>query len=267
MKLIVTGSSSAGNGYILQASDNRSLLLEAGVPFSTTKKALGYRVSQIDACFITHEHGDHARRADEILAQSIAPVFASKGTIEAIEEARRRQGRNTPRRPMTPCQPMDIIKAGAFQVIPTLLAIEDGGKQAITHDAAEPLCFQIYHPEMGIALFATDTYTLPCRFTLVNHVMIECNYDAATLDRLTQAGRIDHRRRERTIQSHMSLDNCKRQLTTNIDLAYVQDITLLHLSDTNGDPERFADEIQRETGKPTRVATAGAVFEFNKERF
>ncbi|HCB45364.1 MAG TPA: MBL fold hydrolase, partial [Algoriphagus sp.] len=59
MKLIVLGSSSAGNCYILQDNQGNSLILEAGVRIKEIKKALDFDISGIQGCLISHRHGDH----------------------------------------------------------------------------------------------------------------------------------------------------------------------------------------------------------------
>ena len=83
MELTVLGSSSEGNAYVLQNA-GEALLLEAGIPFKKVLAALGNNVKKIVGCLITHEHGDHAGRINEVL-NYVVPVYASKGTIEAAK--------------------------------------------------------------------------------------------------------------------------------------------------------------------------------------
>ena len=56
MKLIVVGSSSAGNTYLLINNDE-VLVLNAGCRFLEVKKALGFNIRQIAGVVVTHEHG------------------------------------------------------------------------------------------------------------------------------------------------------------------------------------------------------------------
>ena len=79
MELTVLGSSSEGNAYVLQNA-GEALLLEAGIPFKKVLAALSNNVKKIVGCLITHEHGDHAGRINEVL-NYVVPVYASKGTI------------------------------------------------------------------------------------------------------------------------------------------------------------------------------------------
>ena len=61
----------------------------------------------------------------------------------------------------------------------------------------------------------------------------------------------------------MHLDTCKGLLLAN-DLSQVNNIVLIHLSDSNSDEMRFQKEIAAATGKLVPVAVAGLEIEFNK---
>ena len=74
MRLKVIGSSSAGNGYILE-NDREALLIEAGCRFAEVKEALGYNIRKVAGCIVSHEHKDHARYVEEVKAAGI-PVIA-----------------------------------------------------------------------------------------------------------------------------------------------------------------------------------------------
>ena len=80
MELIVLGSSSDGNCYILQ-NGVEALILECGVAISEVKKAVDFNISKIAGALVSHEHGDHAKYIDDFL-QSRIPVYASEGTIK-----------------------------------------------------------------------------------------------------------------------------------------------------------------------------------------
>lgn len=56
MRLIIIGSSSAGNAYALVA-EKETLLLEAGVKFSQVQKMLNFKTENIVGVCISHSHG------------------------------------------------------------------------------------------------------------------------------------------------------------------------------------------------------------------
>ena len=64
MELITLGSGSSGNCYLLNSED-KTLVIEAGLPFLEVKKALDFNIDRIVGVLVTHVHGDHAKYAHE----------------------------------------------------------------------------------------------------------------------------------------------------------------------------------------------------------
>ena len=246
MELVVLGSSSQGNSYILQ-NDREALLLEAGVKFAEVKRALDYNITKVVGCLITHEHKDHAGHINEVLNATI-PVFASAGTIKKTKI----EGNRLP----LVCEAGALLVLGGFRIIPF----------GTMHDSAEPLGFFINHEETGNLLFATDTYYLPCTFAGLNNVLIECNYRLDLLNANIAAGRIPAVVRNRTIKSHLSYEHCLQALQAN-DLKAVNNIVLIHLSAGNSNDEEFRQGIKQATGKNVHIAQAGQTINFNKTPF
>ena len=89
MKVFCLASSSEGNCFVLQfdiGGTTHSMLVECGLPLKTiyTKlNELKIKLSEIEACLITHHHSDHSKSARELIRLGI-PVFASKGTLETL---------------------------------------------------------------------------------------------------------------------------------------------------------------------------------------
>ncbi len=55
MKLTTLGSSSSGNGYVIEGKED-ALIIEAGCPVINAKQALNYQVNKIRGVLISHEH-------------------------------------------------------------------------------------------------------------------------------------------------------------------------------------------------------------------
>ena len=246
MVLKVLGSSSAGNCYILE-TDSEALILEAGIKFSEVKRALNYNVNKIVGCLITHEHKDHAGYINEFLKDAVT-VWASEGTIKSTTI-------KSWRIPLY-LEAGHLLKLGGFKIIPF----------AAKHDAAEPLGFFINHAETGNILFATDTYYLPCTFTKLNNILIECNYRLDILESNIAAGRVPKSMRDRIIQSHLSYEHCLQSLQVN-DLKAVNNIVLIHLSYGNSNAQDFKEGIRQATGKTVYIAEKGMQINFNKTPF
>lgn len=228
IKVIATGSK--GNFYILEAGEE-ILLLECGIQIKEIKKALNFDLSKVVGCLLSHSHNDHCKAVEEVL--KFTDVFTSKGTKEELQE------RFTLNRHCFEIEHNKPFEIGGFMIVPF----------NTQHDTKEPLGFLIYHKDIGNVIFATDTYYLKYKFRNVDHVLIECNYSENILENLEPY-------RARLLKSHMNLETLKETLSY-WDLSRTKDITLIHISDGNGDPERFKEEIESLTGIKTIIAAPG----------
>lgn len=247
MRLIVLGSSSKGNCYLLD-DGKQCLMIECGVAFSEVKQALDFDISRVVGCLVSHEHGDHAKYASKCLVSRI-PLYMSDGTRKAL----------------------GLPENGLVHGMAELASQSIGGfvvrPFATQHDAAQPFGFLIHHPDCGLVLFATDTYYLRYTFAGINNILIECNYRSDILSDNVKAGKIPSALSSRTVRSHMEYDTCRVALLAN-DLSAVNNIVLIHLSDANSDAAAFVAGIREATGKTVTAAKRGLVIEnFNKTPF
>lgn len=242
MVLKVLGSSSKGNCYILE-NDSEALILEAGVRFSDVQKALNFNISKVKGCLISHEHKDHIGFVTTF--PRFIKCYCSRGTAQDIEPDR-----------VSTISPDRLFSVGGFKVIPF----------STVHDAAEPLGFFINHEETGNILFATDTSYLPCTFSDLSNILIECNYRIDILESNIERGFLPPSLRNRIVQSHFSYEYCKEALLAN-DLSKVNNIVLIHLSEGNSNSTEFREGITRATGKTVVVAEAGMDIPFNRTPF
>lgn len=246
MKLHVLGSSSAGNGYLLD-NGKTALLIEAGVGVKSVCRCLNYDLSRLQGVLISHEHGDHAKHACQLIKRGIH-VYTSKGTAKNLKDV-------DPDSPflniVDPYTPFHV--GAAFKV----MAIR------VNHDAAEPFGFFIEIRENGDRqnlIFATDTKNFPFEVKEAQTWMIECNYSESILAKNVSKGIIDPIQANRVRASHLSLSSCAKALLKN-DLRHTQRIVLLHLSDRNSNAEQFQNTIDALTGRPTYVAEPGLEIE------
>lgn len=247
MVLKIINSNSAGNAYILESTSGEALLIECGVRFDMIKRTLNFNLKNVAGCILTHEHGDHAKAVNDVLAAGIN-VWASAGTHGALSTINHHRAR--------------VTKSGhAFNVGSFKVKAFD-----VKHDVEEPLGYLIYHQECGSVLFLTDSYYCEYNFSGLNNIIIEANYCQGILDRRLQEGVNPKFLRDRVITSHMSLATCKKTLQA-YDLSQVNNIVLIHLSDSNSDADRFKREVQEVTGKRVHVANAGDEMLFNRTPF
>ncbi|GAB2558364.1 MBL fold metallo-hydrolase [Gracilibacillus alcaliphilus] len=194
---------------------------------------LNFQTSDIAGCLISHEHKDHCMAVQDVLRTGI-DTYMSAGTAETIGITHHR---------IKPIKALESFEVGTWKIMPF----------NVEHDVAEPLGFLLANRAGEKLLFATDTYYIRYRFRGLTHLLIECNYSKAILDQNIIDGVVPKVMRKRLIQSHMSLENLIDFLTAN-DLSKIQEIHLLHLSDTNSDEALFKRTVQKLTGKLVFIA-------------
>lgn len=237
MELIVLGSSSKGNCYILD-DGKEALIVEAGIPLKSVKEALGFNIRKVVGCCVTHQHNDHAGHI-----KNYVPLFR---TI-ALPEVWKAKG--VSHRHAYGVKSGQAYKLGNFTLMPF----------DVEHDVP-CVGYLIHHPSMGLLMFATDTCSLDIKVPGMCHVLIECNYSVTALRRAIEEHRTDESQVARLAKSHMEFATTKAFLQRN-DLSNVSEVVLIHLSANNSDSDRFVSEIQSLTGKPTYAAHAGMKIE------
>jgi phosphoribosyl 1,2-cyclic phosphodiesterase len=245
MELIVLGSSSTGNGYLLRSAAGDVLIIETGIRLSKVKEALGFDLSHVHGALITHSHADHSGRVGEYLAAGVR-CYASPETITEKDIVHHNFIAVTAKA---------TFRAGPFTIMPF----------ALVHDVT---CYGylIRHDECGQVCFITDTLYCRYRFPGLNQVIIEANYSDEILDANLSTGKTILQVRNRVVSSHMSLDTCRAFLRAN-DLRAVRNIVLIHLSSSNASADGFRDDIQRMTGKQTHIAEPGMTINLNLNPF
>lgn len=233
MRFEALASSSHGNAYIVSDKETR-ILLECGLSHRKLQQLSGFRLSDISACMVSHEHKDHSGCVTDLIAGGM-PVYMSEGTavalglegavLEAAEAVEHQKQ----------------ITVGTIDVVPF----------ATFHDAKEPLGFLFRSRLDGeILAFATDTVNLNYRFPGVNLLAIEANFDKYILERCQ---RMPEKTRHRVSNTHMEIDVLCDYLR-RLDLSACREIYLLHLSDATSHEGHFINKVCRAVPRHVRVA-------------
>nr|DAS34841.1 MAG TPA: YycJ-like MBL-fold protein [Caudoviricetes sp.] len=236
MELKVLGSGSKGNAYLLRADNGETLMIECGLPFKEIMRGVGFSVSSVVGCLISHSHSDHSFAIHDVLKYGIKVL-----AIENVFTAKNVKNRAF----CKTIEPMHGYIVGGFKVFVLNMA----------HDVP-CVGFIIDHAEMGRLFFATDTMMVEYKLPKLNHILIEANYADEILQENIDNGIVPAAMRERLLHSHMELQTCKAALGVN-DLSAVNEIVLLHLSGNNSDPKDFKKQVEEATGKPVYVARHG----------
>lgn len=230
-------SSSAGNAYKLSAEGCKPLLLDCGIPFKQLFKALNFKLSELAGCLITHAHGDHCASVHKLLDNAV-DCYATKAAFEQMGISYRYNARAV--------DPdflfmVDKWKIHAFKCV---------------HDSEGTVGYFLAPPMSDHRIvYMTDTAYSRYTFEGVTHLYIECNHSTQIMRDNVLHGSLDKGRYSRTRTNHMSLETLISFLD-EIDKTKLEEIVLLHLSDSNSDEVAFKKAVQEKAG--CRVYVAGS---------
>ncbi|WP_315294069.1 MULTISPECIES: MBL fold metallo-hydrolase [Mammaliicoccus] len=196
------------------------------------QKALQYRTRDIAGCLITHEHGDHAKYTDQYLKNGIN-CYMTKGTKKAkkIESHR-----------LYTVKAKQETRIGSWSILPF----------EVEHDAAEPIGFLLQSTQGYKVLYLTDTKYCKYSFKGLTHLMLEVNYIYEKIQENVQLGLVHQGLANRVMDSHFSLEYALKLLKAN-DLTQLQQIHLIHLSNTNSDARYIKEQVQQVSGVPVYI--------------
>lgn len=224
-------SSSAGNAYLV-SSAGRTILIDCGVRFAQLQQECGHSVASLDACLLTHAHTDHSRAAPEV-ARAAVDIYTNKQTARDLALGHR----------CVVMEPLKTYEIAGFWRVAAFKAVHD----------VEAFGFVVADPHGDKLLFLTDSAYCKHRFEGLTHIAVECNHSG---ERLLEAAVSEPGRAmgyARAARNHMSVERLVEMLKAN-DLAKVQEIHLLHMSDGNADEDQFRRQVQEATGCPVYVA-------------
>ena len=236
MRFESIASGSSGN-CIYVGSDTTHLLMDVGISRKRTVDALkdlDLELRDISGIFITHEHSDHINGLPMIAKKSDMPIYATRGTIEAIRRMPKFQEIDPER--FIAVRSDEKITIGDMQIDP----------MRISHDAAEPVGYRICYGRKK-ACVCTDLgcytdYTVEC---LKNSdiLLLESNHDVNML----QVGRYPYHLKRRILGDRGHLSNVSSgQLLCRILNDHMKAIFLGHLSQENNLPERAFETVRVE---------------------
>jgi phosphoribosyl 1,2-cyclic phosphodiesterase len=258
MRFESIASGSSGN-CIYVGSANTHLLMDVGISRKRTVDALReieLDMRDIDGIFLTHEHTDHITGLPVIAKHSDMPIYATKGTIDAIRKMPKYQDIDPAR--FISVRADEPVTVGDLTIDP----------MHISHDAADPVGYRIYEGAKK-ACICTDLgcYTDYTRECLKNSdvLLLESNHDINML----QVGSYPYRLKQRILGERGHLSNASSgQLLSKVLNNHLKGIFLGHLSQENNLPElafetvrveiMFSDSDYRPEELPISVAKRSA---------
>lgn len=236
MRFESIASGSSGN-CIYVGSDNTHLLVDTGISRKRTAAALrdiGLSMEDIDGIFLTHEHADHITGLPVIARYSDMPIYATRGTIEAVKRMPKCGGIDPER--FVCVRADEPVEVGNLRVDP----------MHISHDAAEPVGYRVYEGKKK-ACICTDLgcytdYTMQC-LEDADVLLLESNHDINML----QVGPYPYRLKQRILGRRGHLSNASSgQLLSRVLNDHLRGIFLGHLSQENNYPELAFETVRCE---------------------
>ena len=223
MRLCSIASGSSGN-CIYVGSNTTNLLIDTGISGKKVEfglNSLDLTTKDLDGIFVTHEHSDHIKGLGVIARKCGVPIYATSGTIKAMEES----------------GSLGKLPEGIFHEIQGDREYQIGDLTVhpfhISHDAAEPVGYRVNQGEhsVGIAtdMGVYDEYIVD-NLKGLDALLLEANHDVNML----QVGSYPYYLKRRILgeRGHLSNETAGKLLCRLLHDG-MKDILLGHLSKEN----------------------------------
>jgi phosphoribosyl 1,2-cyclic phosphodiesterase len=238
LRFRLLGSGSEGNATLVEGGGAR-VLLDAGLgprQLAERLQSAGVDPAALDAVFVSHEHGDHARGAAAFSRRWGVPLFGTHGTFVAAGFANAKIAR------------YESVVAGDTRSFRRLTV----KTLAVPHDAAGPLAFVVSTASVSLG-HATDlghlSRALVAAFRGCDALLVESNYDPALL----RDGPYPWSLKERILGpfGHLSNGDVGRLLEKGLG-PRCRKVVLAHLSRKNNHPELALMSSEEALGRARR---------------
>ena len=238
LRFTILGSGSGGNCAYLE-TDGVRLLVDAGFSAKQIElrlNSIGRSVADVQAIFLTHEHGDHVCGLPVLAKRHDLPIYCNRLTAECLHPQ------------MPEFSRWRLFESGATMELADLRV----DSFSIPHDAYDPVGFMFRHA-LGSIGFLTDlgyaTRLVIERVRTCRALVLEANHDL----HLLQA---DTRRpwpvKQRILSRHGHLSNdAAAAVAAEVVTDGLEDLYLGHLSSDCNSPGHAREAVSRkltETG-------------------
>ncbi len=234
MKIHSLHSSSSGNCMKIY-TEKATILIDAGVSYKRICEANGEPLIDLNALFITHDHGDHVGGAGVVGRKTEAPIYIHEKSYKAKEKIFKN------------CD-INFIEPGQSIVVEDLEVIPFSNK----HDAQYCVSYVVkdltngkkfgYTTDTGMFTPLMKNYLKDC-----DAYLLEANYDVKMMEDYEDYDQI-HKDRVTSPVGHLSNDQCLEFIHDNLDLDKVQFILLGHLSPRTNCPDLIKKQFTEKLG-------------------
>jgi phosphoribosyl 1,2-cyclic phosphodiesterase len=217
LRFTILGSGSSGNCAYLETDDTR-LLVDAGFSAKQIElrlASIGRSVRDVQAIFLTHEHGDHVCGLPVLAKRYNIPVYCNRLTAEYISAQ------------MPGFASWRLFETGATMELGDLKI----NSFSVPHDAYDPVGFMFYHA-LGNIGFLTDlgyaTKLVIERVRAARALVLEANHDLRLLQEDTKR---PWAVKQRILSRHGHLSNdAAAEVAAEVVTDRMEDLYLGHLS-------------------------------------
>ncbi|MGF1644764.1 MAG: MBL fold metallo-hydrolase [Thiotrichales bacterium] len=216
------GSGSRGNATLVE-TDESLVLVDCGFSAAEVERRIasaGYRVDDLDAILVTHEHGDHVRGADTLSRRYEIPVWLTPGCKLAMGSAEF----HAPT--LISSHAEFCVKDLRIQPFP------------VPHDAREPCQFVFSNGTQQLGLLTDLGCVTPHILAVLRDctgLLLEFNYERPLL----MAGSYPESLKHRIDGAWGHLSNRQAcELLVQLDRSRLRFVVGMHLSEQNNTPER-----------------------------
>ncbi|OJG78146.1 hypothetical protein RV10_GL001634 [Enterococcus pallens] len=217
-------------------------MIEAGIQFKKVQQAMRFDFSRVVGCLISHEHRDHCKYVPQLIDMTSVDFYSTQGTFKGMSADPVLHLEANDYYRFNFLKYKETIKIGSWYVTPF----------KTEHDAEEPSGFVIDNTAGERLVFITDSYYVKYKFPRVTHMMIEANYSKDVINEKMISG-FDLKRKTRLLESHFDFSETLAFIQTNKS-ERLQEVWLLHLSESNSIEKKFKEDTQKLVGVPVYIA-------------
>src|SRR5471032_1781720 len=238
LRFTILGSGSSGNCAYLETDDVR-LLVDAGFSAKQIElrlNSIGRSVTDVQAIFLTHEHGDHVCGLPVLAKRHDIPVYCNRLAAECLHPQ------------MPGFSRWRLFESGATLDLGDLKI----NSFSVPHDAYDPVGFMFHHA-LGNIGFLTDlgyaTKLVIDRIRQARALVLEANHDLRLLQEDTKR---PWSVKQRILSRHGHLSNdAAAEVAAEVVTDLMEDLYLGHLSSDCNSP------LHARTAVSQKLAAAG----------
>ena len=207
-----------------------------GLPYKELQVKSDFKINEVAACFISHEHGDHSKAVKDLLKSAI-DVYALPETLSALKVSEHHRTHSV--------EPLKPFTVNTFEIMAVTMY----------HDCP-CVGYMVCSKSTGERLFfATDTYKITVNPQNLDYLILEINYQKEIVNNLVNEGKMEASIRARLLFSHYELSKALKWLK-RIDKSRLKRIYIGHLSNGHSNAEEIRTAVIAETGIPTTICDA-----------